>query len=70
VIKLPSPRTGPERHHVGVQIKPLERLAARREAESERVGTKVGTKLGSEGEGVSEVAIWLEPGAGVEPATY
>lgn len=66
MIKLPSPRTGPERHHVGVQIKPLERLAARREAESERVGTK----LGSEGEGVSEVAIWLEPGAGVEPATY
>lgn len=42
----------------------VERLAARREPESEKFGTKVGTKPGSEAEGVPELPELAGAGGG------
>ncbi len=48
----------------------VDRLAARRAAEAEKFGTKVGTKRDRRLRVLRNCLNWLEPGAGVEPATY
>ena len=48
----------------------VDKRAARRAAAAEKVGTKSWHQTVSAAEGVPEVPEILEPGAGVEPATY
>ena len=51
---------GPGRRHVGVQIKPLEGLAARREAESEKFGMLA--RIRNVGSSPAHDPVYAEPG--------